>query len=66
MDKFAGGNADLGDLRIVTWCLIGYAGFLRFSELASLKESDLHIFSGLMEFLLSRVKPTNTGMEHGS
>lgn len=56
VDKFAGENADLGNLRIVTWCLIGYAGFLRFNELASLKESDLHIFPDHMEIFIESSK----------
>ena len=37
VEKYAGENADLADIRVVTWCLIGFAGFLRYSELAALK-----------------------------
>jgi hypothetical protein len=37
VDRFAGKDADLGDLRIVTWCLVGFAGFLRFNEQSTLK-----------------------------
>jgi hypothetical protein len=45
VNKFAGVKADLDDVRVITWCLIGFAGFLRYSELAALKESDVMIFS---------------------
>ena len=45
VDKFAGESADLDDIRIVAICLTSFAGFLRFSEVSALKESDLHIYS---------------------
>ena len=56
VDKFAGIDADLGDLRVVTWCLIGFAGFLRFNELSVLKESDLQIFPDHMEIFIESSK----------
>lgn len=52
VEKFAQEKADLDDIRIVVICLIGFAGFLRYSELAALKESDLHIFSDHMEIFI--------------
>ena len=39
--RFAGDNENLYNLRIVTMCLIGYAGFFRFSELVNIKRSDI-------------------------
>ena len=54
--EFAQEDADLDDIRIVTICLIGFAGFLRYSELAALKESDLHIFPNRMHGGFYRVE----------
>ena len=65
VDKFAGTDADLGDLRIVTWCLIGFAGFLRFNELSALKESDLQIFPDHMEMFIESSKLISIEMGHG-
>ena len=45
VDKFANEDADLDDLRIVAICFLGFAGFLRFSELEGLKESDILIYA---------------------
>ncbi len=56
--RFAGVKADLDDVRVVTWCLIDFAGFLRYSELATLKESDLPICLNIWKFLLSPAKRT--------
>ena len=41
VDEFTQEDADLNDIRTVTICLIGFTGFLRYSELEELKESDL-------------------------
>ena len=35
--RFGGSDATLSDLRLLTLCALGYAGFLRFSELATLR-----------------------------
>lgn len=56
VDRFAGEKADLGDVRVITWCLIGFAGFLRYSELAALKESDILIFPQHMEIFIESSK----------
>lgn len=56
VDRFAGEEADLDDVRVITWCLIGFAGFLRFSELAALKESDILIFPQHMEIFIESSK----------
>lgn len=31
----------MADLRIITICLLGYAGFLRFSEIVNIRRSDI-------------------------
>ena len=41
---FAGKEAPLSDIRIVTVCLIGFAGFQRFNGIAYLKEFDIQVF----------------------
>ena len=56
VDTFAGEKADLDDVRVITWCLIGFAGFLRYSELAALKESDIMIFPEHMEIFIESSK----------
>lgn len=56
VDRFAGEKADLDDVRVITWCLIGFAGFLRYSELAALKESDVLIFPDHMEIFIESSK----------
>lgn len=55
-EKFAGEEADLDDLRIVTICLVGFAGFLRFSEISALKDSDLQIYEEHMELFIESSK----------
>jgi site-specific recombinase XerD len=37
-------------------CLLGYAGFLRFSELASLKKSDISFFPSYVKLYLEKSK----------
>ena len=60
VDKFGLPGATLPNVRTLTMCLVGYAGFFRFDELAKLKESDVKFYSEHMEiFVLSPVKPTN-------
>ena len=56
VDEFAQQNAELDDIRIVTICLVGFAGFLRYSELEALKESDLQIFPDHMEIFIESSK----------
>ena len=47
VQNFGSISNTLKDLRIACMCLISYAGFLRFSELACLRRSDIH-FSPIM------------------
>ena len=56
MEEFAQEDADIDDLRIINICSIGFAGFLRYSELAALKESDLHILPDHMEIFIESSK----------
>jgi len=44
VEKFGGSESDLSELRVISMILIGYAGFLRFSELINIKRSDLKFF----------------------
>jgi hypothetical protein len=42
VDRFAGEKADLDDMWVITlYASFGFAGFLRYSKLAALKESDV-------------------------
>jgi integrase len=49
-------TCNLKDLRITCMCLLGYAGFLRFSELASLKRSDISSFPSYVKLYLEKSK----------
>jgi len=37
VSRFAGSSASLSDIRDVTLCLVGFAGFLRFNEICNIK-----------------------------
>ena len=54
--RFAGNEAPLTDVRVVAICLLGFAGFLRFSEIEMLKESDVQIFQEHMEIFIESSK----------
>lgn len=41
VDKFAGVDATLPDIRDVCFCLVAFAGFLRFNELSNIRWSDI-------------------------
>ena len=51
-----GHNNNLYDKRIVTMCLIGYAGFLRFSELAHIRAYDLSFQSACVSIFIEKSK----------
>ena len=42
--KFGSDVKNLYNLRICAMCLVGYAGFLRYNEMANLKMCNLNIF----------------------
>lgn len=55
VDKFNAENC-LPNLRICALLLIGYAGFLRFNELANIKASNLIFFNSHVEILIESSK----------
>ncbi|XP_065939468.1 uncharacterized protein [Magallana gigas] len=40
-EKYGNKNSCLTDLRIITICLLGYSGFLRFLEIVNIRRSDI-------------------------
>ena len=48
-DKFIMPSSQLPIIRTMSICLLGYAGFVRFSELASLRERDISFYDEHME-----------------
>ena len=46
----------MSDIRTITFCLLGFAGFFRFDELAKLKESDVAIYESHMELFVESSK----------
>ena len=55
-DRFVTRDADLSVIRTMTICLLGFAGFFRFSELSSLKESDVTFYATHMEVFVESSK----------
>ena len=56
VQKYAHETASLLDLRLATMCLVSYAGFLRFSELANIKRSDIVFNSDHIVILIKKSK----------
>ena len=56
VSKFAGKEASLLDVCIVTIHLIGFAGFLRFNKIANPKESDVQVFDEHIELFIESSK----------
>ena len=54
-------NADLADIRVIAWCLTSFAGFLRYSELATLKEADVRFFNDHLESFIESSKTDQFG-----
>ena len=54
--KYGNSDCNLLDLRIVSMCLIGYAGFLRFSEIVNIKRSDIQFFDSHLSLFVSKSK----------
>ena len=54
--RFGGSDVTLSDLRLLTLCALGYAGFLRFSELATLRRCDFVFDSSYMHVFIERSK----------
>ena len=55
-DRFVPKEAELPIIRTMTICLLGYAGFFRFNELASLKESDVKFYEDHVEVFVESSK----------
>ena len=55
-DKFVTPASQLPIVRTMSICLLGYAGFLRFSELASLREYDISFYDEHMEVFIELSK----------
>ena len=56
MIKDATKSNSLSDLRLVTACLLAFAGFLRFGELVSVRPSDIKIQSDKLILLIPKSK----------
>ena len=54
--KFGKIDASLADLRLVTMCLIAFAGFLRYQEVANLRCSDIVIRRSFMKMFVEQSK----------
>ena len=55
-DRFVSKEAELPIIRTMTICLLGYAGFFRFNELASQKESDMKFYEHHVEVFVESSK----------
>ena len=56
VNKYGQSSNSLKDLRIVCMCLLSFAGFLRFSELANLKRSNISFHSSHVKLVLEQSK----------
>ncbi|KAK3099168.1 hypothetical protein FSP39_000438, partial [Pinctada imbricata] len=54
--KRFGLSSNLYDKRIVTMCLVGYAGFLRFSEIVNIKACDLNFSDEYVSIFIEKSK----------
>ena len=56
VDKFGSNDASLADIRALTFCLLGYAGFLRFDELSHLRLCDITFHQQHLELFIESSK----------
>jgi integrase len=56
VDRFGQENASLADIRTLAICMLGFAGFFRYNEIANLKGSDVSILSDHMEIFVEASK----------
>ena len=61
VNRFATPSASLGDIRDVCFCLLAFAGFLRFDELSRLGWSDISFFQDHIELYVSKSKVDQLG-----
>ena len=56
VQMFGNDGKNVIDLRFVFMCMLGWFGFLRYSELANLIRSDTRIFQDRLEFFIKQSK----------
>lgn len=56
VEKFAKEDASLSDIRTISICLLGFAGFFRFDEIAKIKGCDVQFFPEHMEIFIEASK----------
>lgn len=56
VSKYGSSSASLSDLRVLTLCLLGYAGFFRFNELVQLRRCDFQFEDSFMRVFVHRSK----------
>lgn len=56
VDRFGAEKATLGDVRALTFCLLGFAGFFRFDEMSKLRICDISIHEDHMELFVESSK----------
>ena len=54
--RFGGADASLADIRTLTICVLCFAGFFRYDEVANLNEADVAIFDEHMEIYIEASK----------
>ena len=54
--KFGGRDANLMNLRLLALCTVGFAGFLRFDELNSIKRRDIIFHNTYMKIFIEKSK----------
>ncbi|CAH3148188.1 unnamed protein product, partial [Porites lobata] len=54
--KYGSSSASLSDLRVLTLCVLGYAGFFRFNELVELRRCDFQFEDSFMRIFVHRSK----------
>ena len=58
-EKSGGVDASLADVRTLAICLLGFAGFLTYDELAKLRVSDLSVYPDHMEYIFIESSKTD-------
>ena len=56
VNKYGNGKASLKDLRLLSLCLIGYGGFLRFNELSNIKRKDIVFYDAYAKIFIEKSK----------
>ena len=59
--RFGGSSASLADIRDVGFCLVAFAGFLRYDELSRLKWTDISMFDDHMSVFIGKSKTDQLG-----